>query len=146
MRRHFTSRRMETPRAFSSDSSPSSWPRFKTEVWIFKDYISLGKTLKSYATAVSACYERGKLILATGQVKTWLSIYLFIFVEVTTSWKTLHLYLCISVTWRLLLRRNILNKKRRILLYPWIYIMFWTAKSKNKGTNKQISICVPCSL
>ena len=70
----------------------------------------------------------------------------FISVEVTTSRKTLHLYLCISVTWRLLLRRNILNKERCILFYPWVYIMFWVARFRNKGTNKQISIYVPCSL
>ena len=41
-------------------------------------------------------------------------------VEVTTSGKTLRLYSCISVTWKLLLRRNksILNKDQCILLYP----------------------------
>ena len=39
-------------------------------------------------------------------------------VEVTTSRKTLHLYLCISVTSRLLLPRNILNEEQCILLYP----------------------------
>ena len=33
-------------------------------------------------------------------------------VEENTSRKTLQFYLCISVTWRLLLRRNILNKER----------------------------------
>ena len=61
-------------------------------------------------------------------------------VEVTTSRKTLYFYLCISVTWRLLLRKNILNKERCMLLYSWVYIMFRVARSRNKGVNKQISI------
>lgn len=39
-------------------------------------------------------------------------------VEVSTLRETLRLYLFIYITWRLLLRRNILNKVRSILLYP----------------------------
>ena len=44
--------------------------------------------------------------------------------DTTASRKTLHLYLCISLF---------------IIIYI-IYIMFWIARSMNKGINKQISI------
>ena len=66
-------------------------------------------------------YTPSRIFDEYAQEKFWkiefieIFISLFVSVEVTTSRKTLHLYLCISFTWRLLLRRNILNKQRCIL-------------------------------